>query len=85
MACEKPVIASRIGGIPTVIENNVDGILIKPGNLKELKERIMQVLRDEELAKKLGKNARKKVVKKFSLDRMVEDTIRVYEEVLRKI
>ena len=45
----------------------------------------MEVLRDEELAKKLGKNARKKVVKKFSLDRMVEDTIRVYEEVLRKI
>jgi len=84
MACEKPVIASRIGGIPTVIENNVDGILIEPGNLKELKERIMEVLRDEELAKKLGKNARKKVVEKFSLDRMVEDTIKVYEEVLEK-
>ena len=84
MACEKPVIASRIGGIPTVIENNMDGILIKPGNLKELKERIMEVLRDEELAKKLGKNARKKVVEKFNLDRMVEDTIKVYEEVLGK-
>jgi len=82
MACEKPVIASRIGGIPTVIENNKDGILIEPGNLKELKERIMEVLRDEELAKKLGKNARKKVVERFSLDRMVEDTIKVYKEVL---
>jgi len=82
MACEKPVIASRIGGIPTIIKNNIDGILIEPGNLKELKERIMEVLRDEELAKKLGKNARKKVVEKFSLDKMVEDTIKVYEEVL---
>ena len=44
----------------------------------------MEVLRDEELAKKLGKNARKKVVERFSLDRMVEDTIKVYEEVLGK-
>ena len=82
MACEKPVIASNIGGIPTVIENYKDGILIEPGNLKELKERFLEVLNDDELASKLGKNARKKVVEKFSLDRMVENTIKVYEEVL---
>ena len=83
MACEKPVIASRIGGIPTVIEDNKDGILIEPGNLKELKEKIVEVLEDKELAKRLGKNARKKVVERFSLDRMVEDTVKVYEEVLK--
>ncbi|NMX21366.1 hypothetical protein C5S30_02790 [ANME-1 cluster archaeon GoMg4] len=82
MACVKPVIASRIGGIPTAIENNKDGILIEPGNLKELKGKILEVLRDEKLAKKLGENARKKVVERLSLDRMVEDTIKVYEEVL---
>ena len=84
MACEKPVIASRIGGVPTVIENNKDGILIEPDNLKELKAKFLEVLSDEELSKKLSKNARKKVVERFSLDRMVEDTIRVYEEVLGK-
>jgi glycosyltransferase involved in cell wall biosynthesis len=84
MACEKTVIASRIGGVPTVIENNRDGILVEPGDLKELKERILEVLSDEELAKMFGKNARKKVVEKFSLDRMVEDTIKVYEVVLER-
>lgn len=83
MACEKPVIASRIGGIPTAIENNKDGILIEPGNLAELKAKILAVLSDEELAKKLGENARKKVVERLSLDRMVEDTIVVYESVIR--
>jgi len=82
MACEKTVIASKIGGIPTVIEDNSDGILIEPGNLKELQEKILKVLRDEKLARKLGRNARKKVVERFSLDRMVEETIKVYEEVL---
>ncbi len=84
MACERPVIASRIGGIPTVIEDHKDGILVEPGNLKELKERILEVLNDEELAKMLGKNARKKVVEKYSVDRMVEDTIAVYGKVLEK-
>ena len=81
MACEKPVITSRIGGIPTAIENGKDGFLIEPGNLKELRERILEVLGDEELARKLGENARKKVLERFSLDRMVEDTIKVYDAV----
>lgn len=84
MACEKPVVASRIGGIPTVIENYIDGILIEPGNLRELKEKILEVLRDGELARTLGKNARKKIVERYSVDRMVEDTINVYEKALEK-
>lgn len=84
MACEKPVITARIGGIPTAIEDNKDGILIESGNLKELKEKILMILEDDRLAGELGKNARKRVVERFSVDRMVEDTIKVYEEVLGK-
>jgi glycosyltransferase involved in cell wall biosynthesis len=84
MACERPVIASRIGGIPTVIEDYIDGILIEPGNLRELKEKILEVLLDEELAATLGKNARKKIVERYSVDRMVDDTIKVYEKALEK-
>jgi len=82
MACAKPVIASKIGGIPTAIENNKNGILIEPGNAKELQEQILKVLSDEELARELGENARKKVVEMMSLDRMVDDTIKVYEGLL---
>ena len=82
MACEIPVVASRIGGIPTVIENGRDGFLIEPSNLKELKDKILMLLEDERLAKRIGKNARSKVVKKFSVDKMIDDTIKVYEEVI---
>lgn len=82
MACGKPVIASRIGGIPTVIESYKDGILVEPGNLKELKEKILEVLNDEELARRLAINGRNKVLREFSLDKMVEDTVKVYEKVL---
>lgn len=84
MACEKPVIASRIGGIPTAIRHNTDGILIEPGNLKGLKEQIIKVLDNEDFAKELGGNGRKKVVERLNLDRMVEDTIKVYKRVLEK-
>jgi len=84
MACGKPVVASRIGGIPTIIENYIDGILIEPGNLRELKEKILEILGDEELARTLGKNARKKIVERYSVDRMVENTIKVYEKAIEK-
>lgn len=82
MACGKPVISSGIGGILTAIDNYKNGILIEPGNLEELKDRILEVLNDPDLAQTLGQNGRKKVIEKFSLDKMVEDTIKVYEDVL---
>lgn len=82
MACEKPTIASRIGGISTVIEDGKDGFLITPGNLKDLKNKILTLLRDERLASKIAKRARRKVVERFSVDTMVENTIKVYEEVV---
>jgi len=79
MACEKPVITSRIGGIPTAIENGRDGILIEPGDLDELAKNILYLLDNDDVAERLGKQAREKVINEFSLDKMVEDTIKVYE------
>lgn len=85
MACQKPVITSRIGGIPTAIEHEIDGILIEPGNREELVRNILYLLDNQDAAKQLGKRARGKVIKKLSLDKMVDDTIKVYEEVINVI
>ena len=84
MACEKPVVVSNIGSVPTVIENGVDGLLVPTGDIKKLAEAIIRVLRDKELAERLGKAARKKIVEKFSVESMVEGTLKVYEEVIRR-
>lgn len=84
MACEKPVVVSNIGSVPTVIEDGVGGLLVPPGDIKKLAEAVIKVLSDKELAERLGKAARKKVVEKFSVESMVEGTIKVYEEVIRR-
>jgi glycosyltransferase involved in cell wall biosynthesis len=84
MACEKPVVVSNIGSVPTVIEDGVDGLLVPTGDIKKLAEAVRKVLTDKELAQRLGKAARKKIVEKFSVESMVEGTIKVYEEVIRR-
>ena len=55
-----------------------------PGDIKKLAEAVVKVLKDRELAQRLGKAARRKVVEKFSVDSMVEGTLKVYEEVIRR-
>lgn len=84
MACEKPVVVSNIGSVPTVIEDGVDGLLVPTGDIKKLAEAVIKVLTDKELAQRLGKAARKKILEKFSIESMVEGTIKVYEEVIRR-
>jgi glycosyltransferase involved in cell wall biosynthesis len=84
MACGKPVVVSNIGSVPTVIEHNFGGILVPPGDINTLSKKIVEVLKDKKLASRLGNAARKKVVKRFSLNKMVENTTTVYEDVIRK-
>jgi glycosyltransferase involved in cell wall biosynthesis len=52
------------------------------GNLADLEKKLLKILADENLGTELGKNAREKIIKRFSLDRMVDETINVYQEIL---
>lgn len=79
MACQKPVIASRIGGIPSVIDDGINGLLISPGDVSELAENVIFLLNNKDSSNKLAKKARKKVIQKFSLENMTEGTIKVFE------
>jgi len=79
-----PVISGRIGGAVDIIEDGKTGILVKPGDIIEMVDSIMKLLKDRSLARALAIRARKKVEAEYSLTRMAEDTIKVYEEACRK-
>lgn len=71
-ACEKPVIGGRTGGIPDAIDDEIDGILIDPENTQALRSALIKILEDEELAKKMGKAGRKKVIQKHDWRKLIE-------------
>ncbi len=78
-----PVIATKVGGIVDIIEDGKNGILVSPDDIYDLTEAVLEVLKDRELAVSLAAEARKRVEKFYSLDEMVEKTLRVYEEALK--
>jgi len=84
MAEGKPVVATKVGGIPEVVVDKVTGLLIPPGNTQELANAINKLLEDKPLARKLSKNAKVRINENFRFDRMLKKTIATYKEVLEK-
>jgi glycosyltransferase involved in cell wall biosynthesis len=82
MACEKPVVGTRTGGIPEVVEDGVTGILAEPRDAKSLATAITTLLCDEALRARMGAAGLARVRERFTVDRMVADTLGVYESVL---
>lgn len=82
MASEKCVIASNIGGLREIIENDRTGILVPPADPEILAEEIVSVLQDDERRQQLGKNARAFVIQNHSWARIAERTMEVYRSVL---
>lgn len=81
MAWGKPVIGCDIGGISEIIDNNKNGILIKPNDHGALAEEIIKLLTNIELRNKMGSDGRCKVKDNFSIKKMAEDTSRVYKDI----
>ena len=71
MSMELPVISSQISGIPDLIDDAVNGILIRPGDERALTDSMAQLLDDPGLRRRLGRNARKAVVEKFDIERNI--------------
>lgn len=82
MSCEKPVIASRVGGIPEIIESGKDGLLIAPRDVDGLANSLIRLLEDESFAKSIGKRGRQKVLEKFSAEEMAQRTVSLYKQIL---
>jgi len=81
-AAGKPVIGSDIGGIPELIEEDVDGFIFQPGDANELSEKIQWVWSNRDKAKEMGMQGRKKMEKKFNAEAHYEGLMAIYNSVL---
>ena len=80
MACSVPIVASRIGGIPDVVKDGENGLLVPPMDSKALADAIIYLLENEDIRERMGKNGRKKV-EDYSWSKVAEETEKVYEDV----
>ena len=80
MACGLPVIATRVGGIVDIIDNEKNGSLVDAQRPDQLYEAMKQLLTDKELAQRLGRAARKTIEERFSLPVIVNRYSTLYQE-----
>jgi glycosyltransferase involved in cell wall biosynthesis len=67
----RPVIATRVGGIPEIIEDAVSGVLVEPSNVASLSAELARLLSSPAIRESLGRTARVRALKYFSIDRQV--------------
>jgi len=84
MACEVPVIASRVGGIPEVVTDGETGFLSEVGDVEKMAEDAARLLRDATLRREMGKRARESAVSRYRTDIVIPQYIEFYERVLKK-
>lgn len=82
MACGKPVIASDLPGVRTVVENGRNGFLVRPGDVEDLLSKMDSLLESTALRKRFGDNGRKKVEEKYDWKKIAKTLIRVYKKSL---
>ncbi|MHA1843777.1 MAG: glycosyltransferase family 4 protein [Promethearchaeota archaeon] len=83
MALEMPCIASDVGAVRNLIDDRVNGLLYGSGNHVKLAKLIHELLNDENLRKRLGMNARKKIVKYYNLEDIMNKRIeKIYQKIL---
>jgi N-acetyl-alpha-D-glucosaminyl L-malate synthase BshA len=84
MACEVPVVASRVGGLPEIIDDGVTGFLCRAGDVDAMAERALRVLQDRDLGRRIGEAACRRVRTDFCSGAVVPLYEAYYEEVLRQ-
>lgn len=75
-----PVVASRVGGIPEVIEDEVSGVLVPPENPTTLLSAISYLAHKKDFAQKMGQTLQRRVEEDFSMEKMIEKTLQIYSE-----
>ena len=83
MACAKPVIASDIGGLRSMIRHGENGLLFAPGSSRQLAQNLIHLLKNPQLIDKFGKAARKDIEEKYAPQIIAKATLQIYESLLK--
>lgn len=84
MAAGLPVIASRVGGIPELVQDGVQGFLIEPGDCQGLAQALRQLLLDPDLAQKMGRAAQGRITQEFNIEKGCQKLQMFYSSCLQK-
>jgi glycosyltransferase involved in cell wall biosynthesis len=84
MAARLPVVATRVGALPELVQEGLTGFLVKPKDEETMAERLARFYHHQELANSFGLEARRKVEREFSLDRMLRRYADLYASVLQR-
>ena len=84
MACSRAIVATRAGGIPEVVEDGENGLLVPPRDHAAMAQAIVRLLKDEALRRQMGNAGFSRVRSRFTVERMVAETAAVYARVARR-
>jgi len=82
MACEVPVVVSRVGGLPEVVTDGVEGFLVEPRKLDEMGQRSLEILANDEKRRDMGRRARHTAITRFSASKIIPQYEQYYQRVL---
>lgn len=82
MSCGCPVIASKVGGIPEVVDDGVNGYLVPLGNVEAMAAHAVKLLTDDAKMASFRKSAREKAIETFNESKMITEYEKYYEEIL---
>jgi N-acetyl-alpha-D-glucosaminyl L-malate synthase BshA len=83
MSSGVPVVATDVGGVPEIIKDGKEGFLAPKGDIEQISEKIITLLKDQKLRSEFGKAARERTCHEFSPDKVIPQYERVYEQIIK--
>jgi N-acetyl-alpha-D-glucosaminyl L-malate synthase BshA len=82
MACQVPVVVSRVGGLPEVVTDGVEGYLVEPHDVGQMAARALEILTNESLRREMGRRARENARERFCASKIIPQYEAYYEKVV---
>jgi glycosyltransferase involved in cell wall biosynthesis len=84
LAATRPVVATRVGGVPDVVTEGEDGFLVDVGDVDAIADALAQLARDPALRERMGERGRELVVPRYRVERLVDDVDELYRDLLSR-